>query len=292
MLFDVMLVATVLTALWWLNRPPSSATIPAGAGPEGVGRARPALSEVAAKLRGRVAKPLRAYYPKMTRQAGLDPETWRPSYWGLKLACAALPAFLILEVLSTIGLPELAGAWLIVPAIVGSFLPDLFLWATRRGRRQKVEAGLPYFLDLVVAFLHSGLSLTESFRRAGREGFEPSHPLAQEVELVGRELDAGKDPSTALRDLADRTGVPDLKGVAAALRMGIRLGSPVEETVRSQADALWTKRRENAMKQLQRAEIKMMLPVALIGFPMFGVLALFPVLMDLIEVAEEFFNLF
>lgn len=292
MMIDVLLLLAVLSALWWFYRPRKEVAA-VNVGRAGVvERGGAAVREAVTRARGRVQGRLRDYYPKLTRQSGLDPETWRPSYWGLKLACAALPAFLILEVLAAIGFPELAGAWLILPAVAGFFLPDLILWTTRRGRRRKVEAALPYFLDLVVAFLHSGLSLTEAFRRAGREGFAPSHPLAQEVELVGRELDAGKDPSTALRDLAERTGVPDLKGVAAALRMGIRLGAPVEETLRAQADSLWTKRRENALKQLQKAEIKMMLPVALMGFPMFGVLALFPVIMDLIEVAQEFFALF
>lgn len=278
MLLDVVLTVVCLTALWLINRPETVAAV------------SPGVRDAVDRWRGRLARPLRDFYPTVTRQAGFDPETWRPSYWSLKLACTALPPLAILEVLAALDLESAAGAWLFVPALVGFFLPDLGLHLLRKGRRRKVEAALPYFLDLVGAFLHSGLSLTEGFRRAGREGFPASHPLAREVAIVGRELDAGKEPSAALRDLGERTGVPALRAVAAALRMGMRLGAPIEETLRFQSDALWTKRREDAMQQLQKAEIKMMLPVALMGFPMFAVLALFPVIMDLIEVLTAFFG--
>ena len=142
---------------------------------------------------------------------------------------------------------------------------------------------LPFFLDLMVAFLYSGLGLVEAFRRAGAEGFPGRHPLAREVALIGRELDAGQDPGVAFHDLAQRTGVADLYAVASALRIGLRLGAPVQETLRTQAETLWVKRREDALRQIHRAEVQVMFPVMLASFPVVGVLAFFPLLMDLLE---------
>ncbi|MEE8522504.1 MAG: type II secretion system F family protein, partial [Thermoanaerobaculia bacterium] len=201
MILDFFLVAAVVAALWWLyGAQPTAAVAAVGSG----------WRDLRSRLGGAVDRRLSDYYSTTVRQAGIDPEGWRPTYWRAKLAGAALPPLLILELLATTERAAIGGGWLLAIALAGSFLPDLWLLLARRRRRQKVEQSLAYFLDLVVAFLHSGLSLTAAFRRAGREGFPDPHPLAREVELVGNELDAGKDPSAALQDLAERTGVPDL----------------------------------------------------------------------------------
>jgi len=273
-LLDVVLVALVLAVLWRLYGAEARAVPAAGAAD---------WKRVAARFEDKVAAPVRDFYPRAIRQAGLDPAAWSWLFWGGKLLCAALLPLLVVEVLATVGWAGAAGWWLLPVSLLGSFVPDLWLLLGRRRRRRLVEKDLPYFLDLVVAFLHSGLNLTAAFRRAGREAFPDPHPLAWEVALIGRELDAGRDPSTALLDLSERTGVPELKAVAAALRMGLRVGASIQETLRAQADAMWTRRRESALKQLQKAEIKMLFPVMAMGFPMFAVLAFFPFVTDLLD---------
>ncbi len=232
--------------------------------------------EAAARIRRRVGRRLSRYYRTLIRQAGFEPDSRRWDYWLIKISGALLPPLLLLD--SGIG-----GAWPWLAVVAGFFLPDLWLMRRRRRRRHLINQALPYFLDLVVAFLHSGLSLVEAFRRAGREGFAGPHPLSREVELVGRELDAGRDPSVAFHDVADRTGVPDLRSVAAALRVGMRLGAPIRETLLAQAEALLAKRREDALKRIHRAELQMMFPVMLSGFPVFIVLVFFPIIMDIVD---------
>ncbi len=263
MWLDVLLLVLLAAAVFYTARPTMSF---AGRGD--------AVRQRASRAGERVSRS----YRTLARQAGFE-SARQGDYWLIKAAGAVLPALLLLD--------AGAGTMALLAAVAGFFAPDLWLLARRRQRRRQITRALPYFLDLVVAFLHSGLSLVDAFRRAGREAFSGPHPLAQEVELVGQELDAGRDPSGAFHDLAERTGVADLRAVAAALRVGMRLGASIRDTLLAQADALLIKRREEALKRIHRAELQMMFPVMLSGFPVFLVLAFFPMIMDLVDVYRD-----
>lgn len=268
---DVLLALLLLTALAVLYRL-ESPRLSSARGGGASGR----LGSLTRRLR---------YYPTLARQAGLPPERWRLDYWAAKIGGAALLPFLLFELSARAGGGG-AGRWPLL-ALLGFALPDLVLLGMRRRRRRRIKKALPYFLDLIVAFQLAGLSLIEAVRRAGREGFVGPHPLAREVALVGREFDAGQDANLAFRRLAERTGVPDFNAVTSALEMGMRLGAPVLQSLRAQADQLWANRREEAIRRIHKAEIQVMFPIMLTSFPVFAVLALFPIIIDLIEVFGE-----
>lgn len=230
----------------------------------------------------------RGYYPRLVRQAGFDPETWRIPYWIGKVLFALLFAYawlVFVRALSDTASPILG---MIAFAVLGFFVPDAIFGLIRRSRRQKIRDSVSYFLDLVVALLYSGLGLEEAFRRAGRDGFPPEHPLSREVDLVSQELDAGQDRAVAFRALADRTGVRELRAVAAALRSGAKLGSSVETTLEAQAQVLRTKRREQLRRRINVALVKALVPVLLCGVPLFLILVFFPALIELFALFGEF----
>jgi tight adherence protein C len=222
------------------------------------------------------------FFGRNARQAGFEPKTFLPIFWILKVVLAALVPLALNEYAAD-RFGSLSGWVLLAGGIFGFFAPDLWLFSVRRDRQTKIAWGLPYFLDLVVAFLRSGLGLEEAFRRAGREGFRPDHPLAQEVALVSRELDLGKDRAAAFRALAERTGVAGMRGVAAALESGLRLGASVEATLRGQAEVLRARRREDTLRRVQLAAIKALVPVILCGFPLFVVIVFFPAVTEVMR---------
>lgn len=238
----------------------------------------------------RWAARLAGYYPTITRQAGFRAESGRWFYWLAKFGLLVLLPLLLLELWPADAAAPGFG-WVLLTALFGFVLADLWLLGVRRARQRRVSQALSYYLDLLVAFLHSGLGLEEAFRRAGREGLPASHPLALEVELVGSELDAGRDPGTAFEALAQRTGVTDLRGIASSLRLGMRLGNPVRSTLQAQADILWTKQREAALRRINAATTKAVLPVILCGFPIFVVLVFFPAVLEIVEAFQELFGI-
>lgn len=242
-----------------------------------------ALEESSHSTRGGAS---RAPYSRLVRQAGFEPSSFLPFLWLIKAALAVLLPLGALELVpdrfGPVGRPAL-----VVAALLGFFLPDLWLLSTRRERRKKILWSLGYFLDLLVAFLRAGLSLDESFRRAGREGFHPTHPLAREVNLVAREIDLGKDRAAAFRTLYERTGIAAMRGVALALESGVRLGASVEATLRAQAELLRGRRREEALKRVQLAAVKALVPVVICGLPLFAVIVFFPALMEILRTFSD-----
>lgn len=230
----------------------------------------------------------RGYYPRLVRQAGFDPDTWRIPYWIGKVVFAILFAYLWLVFVRALSESASPILGMIVFGILGFFVPDATFGLLRRARKNRIRDSISYFLDLVVALLYSGLGLEEAFRRAGRDGFPPEHPLSREVDLVSQELDAGQDRAVAFRALADRTGVRELRAVAAALRSGAKLGSSVETTLEAQAQVLRTKRREQLRRRINVALVKALVPVLLCGFPLILILLFFPAIVDLMTLFGEF----
>ena len=220
---------------------------------------------------------LRRYYPVLARQSGFDPTRFFWVYWLAKLGLLLLVPLLLLEFW------VLSWTAIIILAIVGFITPDIWLARTRRRRQRRIRSALSYFLDLLVALLHSGLSLEEAFRRAGRGGLEESHPLAVEVAQVGVELDIGEDRAKAFEAMAVRTGVTELKGIAAALTSGMRYGVGLEATLEAQASLLRAKQREAARKQINTAMIRSLVPLFLCGYPVFLVIVLFPAIVEIIR---------
>jgi len=221
-------------------------------------------------------------YRRLLRQAGLEPHSFWLFFWVMKLLLAALLPLALLQVVGNLD-RRFVPAAVVLSALVGFFALDLWILSLRRERQRRIRYSLPYFLDLVVAFLRAGLGLEEAFRRAGREGFEPEHPLGREVVLVAREIDLGKDRSAAFHALAERTGVPAMKAVATALESGLRLGASVEATLRSQADLLRARRREDTLRRVQMAALKALLPVLLCGFPLFVVIVFYPTFREILR---------
>lgn len=219
------------------------------------------------------------YFTALARQAGFHPERLFPIHWGAKILLTALLPMLVMEV--TEGGIGFLG--FVSMAIVGFLLPDLFLLVRRKRRQKKILYVLPFFLDLLVSLLRSGLGLEEAFHRAGTKGLRKDNPLAFEVERVSREIDAGRDRTTAFRALAERTGLHELQVVASAMELGTRLGYPVADTLESQADLHRDRRIERGKTKIERAMIISLLPIMLCGYPLFIVLVGFPALLELRE---------
>ena len=179
---------------------------------------------------------------------------------------------------------------LLIPVLVafvkGFFLPRLWLNRAVKRRQQRVRWGLADALDLMVVSIEAGLGLNAALVRVGEE-LKHVHPdISEEFELTNLEIRVGRDRDEALRNLAERTGVEDLRSLVAMLIQADRFGTSIARAVRVYSDSLRTKRRQRAEQAAQKAAVKLLLPLACFLFPTLFIVILGPAALNLIDTIE------
>ena len=160
-------------------------------------------------------------------------------------------------------------------AVLGLYLPNVFVSAKADRRRQELTNGFPDALDLMLVCVEAGLALEAAFARVGSEMIR-SHPLlAQVIGTVVLELRAGRSREEALRRMADRAGVDEIRAFATLLIQSDKLGSSVAQTLRIYAAEMREKRRMRAEEKAHRLPVLLSVPLVACMLPtMIGVLML------------------
>lgn len=160
-------------------------------------------------------------------------------------------------------------------AIFGLYAPNLFISAKADRRREAIVNGFPDSLDLMLVCVEAGLGMEAAFDRVGRE-MQNSHPLvAQMLSIVTLELRAGATREEALRNMASRTQVMEIRSFATLLIQSDKLGSSIGETLRVYASEMREKRRMRAEEKAHRLPVLLSVPLVACMLPvMIGVLML------------------
>ncbi|MBP2676275.1 MAG: Bacterial type secretion system protein domain protein [Deltaproteobacteria bacterium] len=172
--------------------------------------------------------------------------------------------------------PRLLSLVIIAIAIAGVLLPDMLLRVKIRKRQESLIDALPDGLDLLVVCVEAGLGLNAAFVKITEEFRLSSPELSEEFDVVNREMVAGKPRQEALRALADRTGVEDLKSLVAMLIQTEKLGTSLAQSLRVHSDSLRTKRRQRAEERAAKTAIKMLFPLVFFLFPALFIVILGP----------------
>jgi len=157
--------------------------------------------------------------------------------------------------------------WSIVFAVAGFYLPTLWLWQKAGERKTEVTHALPDALDLLVVCVEAGLGLNAAIVKVSQEIALASPVLSLELRQVNNEMKAGINRIDALRSLAERTGVADVKSLVAVLVQTDRLGTSVAASLRAQSDSLRVKRRQRAEEAAHKVAVKLVFPLVLCIFP-------------------------
>ena len=168
-------------------------------------------------------------------------------------------------------------------AMFGYIAPNHFL-SFRIGRRQHaIEKGLPNALDLMVVCVESGLGMDQTTIQVAKE-LQYAHPeICDEFSVMNLELRAGKRRHEALHNLAERTGVEDLKKLVAVLVQTDRFGTSVAQSLRSHAEYLRTAARQRAEERAAKLAIKLVFPIFFCVLPSLFVVTVGPVMTRLIR---------
>src|SRR6185295_4971215 len=165
----------------------------------------------------------------------------------------------------------------------GAALPDLWLRSAIVKRKEAIQLALPDAMDLAVIAVEAGLGLDQALMRVGDE-IKIAHPeLSDELRLRNLEVNMGRSRSDALRNLAERTGVEDLKALIAILIQTDKFGTSVGQALRVFSESLRTKRRQRAEEQAAKLAIKMVIPMVIFIFPGVFIVVLGPAFIAIIR---------
>jgi tight adherence protein C len=172
-------------------------------------------------------------------------------------------------------------------AIFGFYLPELLLRRTIDRRQKEIRKSMPDAMDLLTICVEAGLG----FDAAMSKVFEKwDNELGRAFGRVIREIQLGKLRREALRDMADRLGLPEMTSFVAAVIQSEQLGVSMAHVLRIQSDQMRIKRRQHAEEEAHKAPIKMLIPMALLIFPSICIVLMMPAVIIILQQGQGFFG--
>jgi tight adherence protein C len=157
--------------------------------------------------------------------------------------------------------------------LAGFFLPDLLLINTGIKRQQKIQRDLPDCMDMLTICVESGLGFDAAMARVARNS---AGPVAAEFSRALQEIQIGKSRAQALRSLAERTTVAELRAFTSAVVQAGELGIPVADVLREQAKEMRLRRRQRAEEKAQQVPVKILFPLIGCLFPALFIIVIGP----------------
>src|SRR5688572_15054493 len=177
--------------------------------------------------------------------------------------------------------------FIILAFIAGFIVPRYFLSRVTKNRQRELRWGLADALDLMVVSVEAGLGLNAAMMKVSSELRDVHPPIASEFELANLEIRVGRERDEALRNLAERTGVDDLRSLVAMLIQTDKFGTSIAKGLRIFSDGLRTKRRQRAEQAAQKAAVKLLFPLACFLFPTLFIAILGPAALNLMDVLAK-----
>ncbi len=160
--------------------------------------------------------------------------------------------------------PTMGVIFLIIFAILGFYLPELWLSSTIRSRQRQIVRALPDALDMIVVCTEAGQSFDQALRRVSEHWHSP---LTDEFNRILAEIAFGRTRHEALTAASYRIQLTEMSNLIAAIIQADILGVSIAKVLRVQADQLRTIRRQRAEELAHQASIKMLFPLVFLIFP-------------------------
>lgn len=200
--------------------------------------------------------------------AGFRHESAPAIYQGLRVASLLLffvPSALFFFM--TMGFGTKALQYVVGITGIGFYLPQVILGFLKSTRQKEIFVTLPDALDLLVVCVESGLGLDAAMRKVTDEMKGHAKVISEEFALANLQLQMGRPRREVLHDLGVRTGVDDVRALAAILIQADRFGSSIAQALRVQSDSMRTKRRQIAEEKAAKTAVKLIFPLVLFIFP-------------------------
>jgi tight adherence protein C len=217
-------------------------------------------------------------------RAGVRNENALKILYGAKAGLGiALPLLTFALIANTSFDPGNKAAIILAATAIGFFGPNEYVRRLAAKRQKEISKGLANALDLLVVCVESGLGLDQAILQVSKE-LDHAHPeISEEFGFVNLELKAGKRRVEALRNLAERTGVDDLKKLVAVLIQADRFGTGVAQSLRAHADFMRIQARQVAEEKAAKLGVKLIFPIFFCILPSLFVVTVGPVAMRIVR---------
>lgn len=182
-------------------------------------------------------------------------------------------SLLLFFVLGQADSPASGLLYTVVLALLGYLTPTMWLGQKIRSRKNEILKALPDAIDLLTVCVEAGLGLDLAMTRVAEKW---DKPLSLEFQKVVSEIKVGKPRREALREMAKRTGVPEVNTFIASIVQAEQLGVSIAKVLRIQSDQMRIRRRQLAEEKAHRAPVLMLLPMAFFIFPSIYIVILGP----------------
>ena len=205
-------------------------------------------------------------------------------YQGLRILCIIL--FLVPTaglMLYFTGFTQKALMYIVILGGIGFYLPQVGLWLMVSSRKKQIFLTLPDALDLLVVCVESGLGLDAALRKVTDEMKKHAKIICEEFAQANLQLQMGKSRREVLHDLGVRTGVDDVKALAAILIQADRFGSSIAQALRVQSDSMRVRRRQIAEEKAAKTAVQLIFPLVLFIFPAIFVVLVGPAAIQILH---------
>jgi tight adherence protein C len=211
-------------------------------------------------------------------RAGLRGPNALKILYGCKVVCIVVLPLLATYLVSNMEISaERKIMVVLAAAAAGFFGPNEYVKLVSSRRQKELRRGMPNALDLLVVCVESGLGLDQAILQVAKE-LDKAHPeISEEFGLVNLELKAGKRRAEALRNLADRTNVDELKKLVAVLIQADKFGTGIAQSLRGHADFMRVQARQVAEEKAAKLGVKLVFPIFFCILPSLFVVTVGPV---------------
>lgn len=167
-----------------------------------------------------------------------------------------------------------------VGGAIGFFLPDVLVYNAGLKRQAKIRTALPDAMDMLTICVEAGLGFDAGLAQVARNA---TGPLAAEFARALQEMQIGKARAQAMRAMAGRTTVPELRTFASAVIQSGELGIPISQVLREQANEMRLRRRQRAEEMAQKVPVKITFPLIACLFPALLVVVIGPGIIEIVH---------
>lgn len=164
--------------------------------------------------------------------------------------------------------------------VVGWFAPTLFLYQKGYDRSNQMQRELPDAIDLLTISVESGLGFDAAIQQVARN---TEGPLSDEFSRVLKEMQIGQGRSAALRGMAERTSVADVKTFVSAMVQADAFGIPISQVLRVQSSEIRVKRRQRAEEKAQQVPVKITIPLIFCILPCLFIAVMGPAVINIMN---------